>query len=79
MSGDAPALAAFTGCGIELEYMIVERGNLSPLPIADQLLRTVTDPHANDVDRGMLVLRDCLQQTAGVHMKRGIELACDSS
>jgi gamma-glutamyl:cysteine ligase YbdK (ATP-grasp superfamily) len=54
MSSDAPALAAFMGCGIELEYMIVERGNLSPLPIADQLLRSATDTYATDVDRGLL-------------------------
>lgn len=54
MINDAPVLAAFTGCGIELEYMIVERDTLSPLPIADQLLRTATDTHANDVDRGVL-------------------------
>lgn len=54
MIDGAPALAAFTGCGIELEYMIVERGSLSPLPIADQLLRSATDTYANDVDRGLL-------------------------
>lgn len=51
---NVPALAAFMGCGIELEYMIVERDNLSPLPIADQLLRSATDTYANDVDRGVL-------------------------
>lgn len=33
-------LKAFAGCGIELEYMIVDREMLSVLPIADQLLRT---------------------------------------
>jgi len=39
----APALHAFAGYGIELEYMIVDRQTLSVLPIADQLLHQVTD------------------------------------
>lgn len=33
-----PPLAAFAGCGIELEYMIVDQGSLEPRPIADALL-----------------------------------------
>ena len=32
----------------------------------------------HDYQGGMLVLRDCLQQTAGFYTRRGIELACDS-
>lgn len=43
----APALHAFAGYGIELEYMIVDRQTLAVLPIADQLLRD-----AAEVDRG---------------------------
>ena len=31
-------LSAFTGIGIELEYMIVDQQTLQPLPIADRLL-----------------------------------------
>lgn len=34
----SPALHAFTGYGIELEYMIVDRQTLSVLPLADKLL-----------------------------------------
>jgi gamma-glutamyl:cysteine ligase YbdK (ATP-grasp superfamily) len=46
-------LPAFSGYGIELEYMIVDRVELSPLPIADQLLRSETEKPLNDVDRGL--------------------------
>ncbi|HEV7618244.1 MAG TPA: glutamate-cysteine ligase family protein [Burkholderiaceae bacterium] len=49
-----PALAAFQGYGVELEYMIVDRHQLSPVPIADQLLRAATDVFTSDVDRGLL-------------------------
>jgi len=37
------ALHAFAGYGIELEYMIVERQTLAPLPIADRLLQDVAE------------------------------------
>jgi gamma-glutamyl:cysteine ligase YbdK (ATP-grasp superfamily) len=47
-------LSAFQGVGIELEYMIVERESLSPLPIADRLLQTAAGSQANQVDRGLL-------------------------
>ena len=43
----APALPAFAGYGIELEYMIVARDTLAVMPIADKLLQD-----ASDVDRG---------------------------
>jgi gamma-glutamyl:cysteine ligase YbdK (ATP-grasp superfamily) len=43
----APALHAFAGYGIELEYMIVDRQTLSVLPIADRLLHG-----AAEVDHG---------------------------
>jgi carboxylate-amine ligase len=48
----APALHAFAGYGIELEYMIVDRQTLAVLPIADQLLRAAAGSNAADVDRG---------------------------
>jgi hypothetical protein len=37
----AAPLSAFSGYGIELEYMIVDRDSLAVLPIADELLRKV--------------------------------------
>lgn len=53
MSDDAPApLQAFMGCGIELEYMIVDRESLSVRPLADRLL---ADAHGgNEVERGAM-------------------------
>jgi carboxylate-amine ligase len=48
----APALPAFAGCGIELEYMIVDRDTLDVRPIADELLRAEDGSWANDVERG---------------------------
>ncbi len=56
MNVDTPALAAFAGYGIELEYMIVGSSDLSPLPIADQLLRTAVDVEVDvcNVDHGMM-------------------------
>lgn len=46
------ALSAFSGYGIELEYMIVDRDSLSVLPIADKLLRNANGNYASEVDRG---------------------------
>lgn len=46
---ETPLLHAFMGYGIELEYMIVDHGRLSVLPVADRLLQ-----HRNEVSRGML-------------------------
>lgn len=47
----APALHAFAGYGIELEYMIVDRHTLAVMPLADALLQAAarsapTDSHA---------------------------------
>jgi carboxylate-amine ligase len=50
---NTPALAVFQGYGIELEYMIVDRGTLSPLSIADQLL-TAAGGENGEVERGTL-------------------------
>lgn len=48
------ALQAFAGCGIELEYMIVDRKTLSVLPVADELLRKVAGGSVAEVKRGRL-------------------------
>lgn len=47
-------LPAFSAYGIELEYMIVDRQDLSVLAIADQMLRDENDRQVNDVNRGMM-------------------------
>ncbi|MBW8364694.1 MAG: hypothetical protein K0M39_09075 [Rhizobium sp.] len=47
-----PALHAFAGYGIELEYMIVDRQTLSVMPVADALLRAASGSNGLDVDRG---------------------------
>lgn len=46
------ALHAFAGCGIELEYMIVDRQTLSVLPVADELLRKAAGASVPEVKRG---------------------------
>jgi len=45
-------LRAFEGCGIELEYMIVDRDSLDVRPVADELLQAEDGHWSNDVDRG---------------------------
>lgn len=47
-------LAAFTGCGIELEYMIVDRESLDVAPVADRLLFHLAGEQAADVITGEL-------------------------
>jgi len=49
---EAPRLAAFTACGIELEYMIVDRYTLDIRAVADALLRAPDGNWSNDVERG---------------------------
>lgn len=44
-------LALFQGIGIELEYMIVDRETLDVLPVADELLRSVTGSYSNDYEK----------------------------
>lgn len=51
---EPPLLHAFMGCGIELEYMIVDSNSLSVLPIADRLLHEAARAEANDVVRGRM-------------------------
>lgn len=50
----APALHAFAGYGIELEYMIVDRNTLAVMPIADQLLQAAAGSKVSEVPRGRL-------------------------
>lgn len=47
-------LHAFTGYGVELEYMIVDRQTLSVLPLADALLReaSASGTYVSDIKRG---------------------------
>ena len=47
-----PALHAFAGHGIELEYMIVDRQTLAVMPVADRLLRAASRGNGLEVDRG---------------------------
>lgn len=49
---EALTLPAFGGCGIELEYMIVDRETLTVRPIADELIRAETGTYSNDAERG---------------------------
>jgi carboxylate-amine ligase len=47
-----PALPAFAGYGIELEYMIVDRHTLAVMPIADTLLQAASGGKGWEVGRG---------------------------
>ncbi|MDX1625205.1 MAG: glutamate-cysteine ligase family protein [Wenzhouxiangellaceae bacterium] len=49
-----PALAAFEGFGIELEYMIADRETLAVRPIADELLHGPDGEVVNEVDHDEL-------------------------
>ncbi len=46
------AYKLFEVTGIELEYMVVERGTLKVLPIVDKLFEDVTGKITSDVERG---------------------------
>lgn len=50
----AAALHAFSGYGIELEYMIVDKHSLAVLPMADELLRMEAGAYVSDVARGQI-------------------------
>ena len=52
MTAPAGPLSAFSGYGIELEYMIVDRDNLAVMPIADELFRKAAGSCANVVESG---------------------------
>src|SRR5437867_3080095 len=47
-------IPAFSGYGIELEYVIVDRDTLAVRPIAGELLRLFAGQDASDVQRGQL-------------------------
>lgn len=47
-------LTAFSGCGIELEYMIVDRHTLAVLPVADELLHKLAGEYVCEVSQGAL-------------------------
>lgn len=49
-----PAIPVFSGFGIELEYMIVDRDTLAVLPIADRLLQELAGRQAAEVQCGRL-------------------------
>ena len=51
---EAGLLHAFAGYGIELEYMIVDRHDLSARPLADVLLRDAAGLIVNEVEHGAL-------------------------
>ncbi len=55
MNTPAPPLAAFGGYGIELEYMIVDRDDLSVLPVSDELLRQVAGGYVSETEQGALI------------------------
>jgi carboxylate-amine ligase len=54
MSGAKRSLPLFEGMGVELEYMIVDRENLSVLPVADELLRAAAGKYADETEQGPL-------------------------
>jgi gamma-glutamyl:cysteine ligase YbdK (ATP-grasp superfamily) len=47
-------LSAFSGYGVELEYMIVDRSTLSILPIADKVLHRLSGTYAAEYECGEL-------------------------
>ncbi len=52
MTDPVQPLSLFEAYGIELEYMIVERGSLDVLPVSDELIKAVMGEYVNDVDQG---------------------------
>jgi len=51
---DASSLHLFEAYGVELEYMLVRRQDLSVLPAADQVLFEIAGEYASDVELGPL-------------------------
>ncbi|MGA7180746.1 MAG: glutamate-cysteine ligase family protein [Thiobacillaceae bacterium] len=47
-------LSAYSGCGIELEYMIVDQDTLSVRPVADTLLRNASGEVVNELTRNSM-------------------------
>jgi gamma-glutamyl:cysteine ligase YbdK (ATP-grasp superfamily) len=51
---EAGKLGLFEGYGVELEYMLVDRKNLSVLPVADQVLKIQAGTQVDEVEVGPL-------------------------
>ncbi len=49
-----PPLHLFEGFGVELEYMIVDRGTLDVRPITDEVLKQIAGVYTAEVERGEL-------------------------
>jgi carboxylate-amine ligase len=47
-----PALHLFEGYGVELEYIIVDRASLDPLPVSDRVLRSRAGRFVNEIVNG---------------------------
>jgi len=58
---NTPILGLFEGCGIELEYMIVDSESLAVKPCADRLLHLVGGGYDEEVDRGAVLWSNELQ------------------
>jgi len=54
MSNQPSPLPAFSGYGIEIEYMIVARRSLDVAPISDRLIHDVAGSYVTELDRGPL-------------------------
>jgi gamma-glutamyl:cysteine ligase YbdK (ATP-grasp superfamily) len=52
-TGRAP-LHLFEAFGVELEYMLVDRGSLAVLPVTDEVLKAVAGAYVSDVQSGEL-------------------------
>ncbi|MGC9326894.1 MAG: carboxylate-amine ligase, partial [Candidatus Hinthialibacter sp.] len=51
---NSTVLHLWEGCGVELEYMIVDRDTLSVLPAADRLLHSAAGSYEAEIERGDL-------------------------
>jgi gamma-glutamyl:cysteine ligase YbdK (ATP-grasp superfamily) len=51
---EVSSLGLFAGYGIELEYMLVDAGSLSVLPVADQVLQAIAGETVDEVEVGEL-------------------------
>jgi carboxylate-amine ligase len=45
-------LPIFSAYGIELEYMLVDRNSLNPLPVSDKMLKEVAGEFVNEIEKG---------------------------
>ena len=47
-----PPIGLFQGFGVELEYMIVRRDDLSVAPLADELIKSISGEYSSEVELG---------------------------